>query len=322
MTVTVTEPELAQFVDRRTLKYVRTYPHPIERVWKAITDKDEVSQWFIGFAEFDVRLGGTVRWEDPHTVVGIVRRLDPPFVFEYGPMPPLDGYLRWELEAVDGGTRMTFTQAFPVGFRQGPVPGDPGGDLPAGPDTPWRVGFVSGWHDFWTLLGEYLDTGNKVWPPIEEHPDPYIESYRAHVAATIPPLADDELAQMVDASTLRFERLYQHPAGQVWAAITDPAQAELWLLDGPTTAGAAVIAERPQELVRYRMPDGGTMQFELLSGMGATILAVSRRMPEGIEVAAEAKAGLHVSLDALAWYLMGANNFPTAAHLATIRRRY
>jgi hypothetical protein len=181
---------------------------------------------------------------------------------------------------------------------------------------------VSGWHDFWDLLGDYLNTGNKVWPPIEEHADPYIGAYRAHVAATIPPLTDDELGQMVDASTLRFERLYQHPADQVWAAITDPAQADHWLLDGPATMGSTVIAERPGELVRYRLPDGGTMQFELLSGMGATIVGMSRRVPQGSAVAADTKARWHVSLDALAWYLMGASGFPTEAHLATIRPRY
>jgi hypothetical protein len=83
-----------------------------------------------------------------------------------------------------------------------------------------------------------------------------------------------------------------------------------------------VIAERPGELVRYRMPDGGTMQFELLSGMGAPIVGMSRRVPEGSTVAADTKARWHVSLDALAWYLTGATDFPTDAHLATIGPRY
>ena len=322
MNGTTGEPELAEFIDRRTIKYVRIYPHPIERVWRAITDKNEVAQWFIGFAEFDVRLGGSVRWEDPHTVEGVVRQLEPPFLFEYGPLPPLDGYLRWELEATDGGTRMTFTQRFPVGFRQGPVVGDPGGDLPGGPDTPWRIGFVSGWHGFWDLLGDYLDTGNKVWPPDEEEHDPHIDEYRAHVAATIPPLSNEELGHMIDPSTFRIERLYQHPRDQVWSALTDPTEAAEWMLDEPTSTGATLIEERHDELARYRMPDGGTMQFELLSGMGATIFALSRRMPAGSSLTADTKARWHVSLDRLAWYLMDAPGFPTQAHLAAIATRY
>jgi hypothetical protein len=28
--------DLARFVDRYTVEYVRVFPHPIERVWKAI----------------------------------------------------------------------------------------------------------------------------------------------------------------------------------------------------------------------------------------------------------------------------------------------
>jgi len=28
--------ELARFIDRWTVEYVRTYPHPIDRVWRAI----------------------------------------------------------------------------------------------------------------------------------------------------------------------------------------------------------------------------------------------------------------------------------------------
>ena len=39
--------DLARFIDRWTMEYVRTYPHPIERVWKAVSDPAEVAIWFI-----------------------------------------------------------------------------------------------------------------------------------------------------------------------------------------------------------------------------------------------------------------------------------
>ena len=51
------EAELARFIDRHTIEYVRTYPHPIERVWRAITDPKEISVWF-WTARFDLRVGG------------------------------------------------------------------------------------------------------------------------------------------------------------------------------------------------------------------------------------------------------------------------
>ena len=33
--------DLARFVDRWTVEYVRVYPHPIERIWRATSDPKE-----------------------------------------------------------------------------------------------------------------------------------------------------------------------------------------------------------------------------------------------------------------------------------------
>ena len=38
---------LPRFIDRWTIEYVHTYPHPVERVWRAITDPKEFGVWFI-----------------------------------------------------------------------------------------------------------------------------------------------------------------------------------------------------------------------------------------------------------------------------------
>jgi len=64
------------------------------------------------------------------------------------------------------------------------------------------------------------------------------------------------------------------------------------------------------------------MQFELLSGLAGTILAMSRRVPSGAAIEPVTKARWHVSLDALAWHLTAMPGFPTDAHLATIVPRY
>jgi len=53
----VAEAELARFVDRYTFEFVRTFPHPIERVWRAIVDDAEISAWF-DRCTIDARLGG------------------------------------------------------------------------------------------------------------------------------------------------------------------------------------------------------------------------------------------------------------------------
>ncbi len=50
--------DLARFVDRWTVEYVRMYPHPIERIWRATSDPKEISVWF-WTATFDLRVGGS-----------------------------------------------------------------------------------------------------------------------------------------------------------------------------------------------------------------------------------------------------------------------
>jgi hypothetical protein len=54
------KPDLAQFIDRWTIEYVRVYPQPIERVWRAITDANEFGVWFIR-GEIELTKGGRYR---------------------------------------------------------------------------------------------------------------------------------------------------------------------------------------------------------------------------------------------------------------------
>ena len=41
----------------------RTYEAPIERVWKAITDKDQMKQWYFDIAEFKPEVGFEFQFE-------------------------------------------------------------------------------------------------------------------------------------------------------------------------------------------------------------------------------------------------------------------
>ena len=51
------EAELATFIDRFTVQYVRVFPHPVERVWRALTDPAELAAWCMP-ATIDLRVGG------------------------------------------------------------------------------------------------------------------------------------------------------------------------------------------------------------------------------------------------------------------------
>lgn len=96
--------------DAWTLVLVRELRHAPEKVWKAITEPQHLSQW----APFDAdgslgKAGNTVKLTTvgapaPHVTETMVTRADAPRLLEYtwG-----DNDMRWQLEPVGAGTRLT-----------------------------------------------------------------------------------------------------------------------------------------------------------------------------------------------------------------------
>jgi Activator of Hsp90 ATPase homolog 1-like protein len=89
--------------DKWTLILVRDLRHSPEKVWQALTDPAQLREW----APFDVdgslSTVGTVKltWAGtPASMETTVTKADAPKLLEYGD-------LRWELEAIGGGTRLT-----------------------------------------------------------------------------------------------------------------------------------------------------------------------------------------------------------------------
>ncbi|HLJ52587.1 MAG TPA: SRPBCC domain-containing protein [Rhizomicrobium sp.] len=179
--------ELARFIDRWTVEYVRTYPHPIERVWRAITDPKEISVWF-WTASFDLRVGGAFRFGpvdgDMHGVFEIV---DPPRLVRFkGPFPETNpqGYMQFTLMDVPAGTRMTFVQHFTPGLVPHPeLHADPA-DHPAAAVNPWRAGTLAGWHLAFEALGDLLDGIRQQTVTLEE--SEWLPVYRQHMLQTQP----------------------------------------------------------------------------------------------------------------------------------------
>ncbi len=93
-----------------TLVLVRHLRHPPERVWQALTDPAQLREWApfdadgsLGTAGATVQLT-TVGAPALHVTDTTVTRADAPNVLEYN----WGGFdMRWRLEAVDGGTRLT-----------------------------------------------------------------------------------------------------------------------------------------------------------------------------------------------------------------------
>ena len=187
--------DLARFVDRYTAEYVRHYPHPVERVWRAITDPAEFRAWFIA-GTLEPRVGGAYQFGGPD-FAGEVLALDPPRLIRLSSTGPTSAkaYLEYELSADGDGTRMRFVQHFLThdGFRA--FPDDPGGDLPGGPDTPWYPGSLGGWHEFFEALGQVLDgRPRRSGPERNARWLDLVETYRRYTREVFAPTSSEREA--------------------------------------------------------------------------------------------------------------------------------
>lgn len=102
-----------------TLILVRELRHSPEKVWQALTDPAHLREW----APFDAdgslgTVGATVKLTTvgapaPHVTESRVTRADAPkvLVYNWG-----DSDIRWELEALGGGTRLTLWTSIPRRF--------------------------------------------------------------------------------------------------------------------------------------------------------------------------------------------------------------
>jgi len=105
--------------EKWTLILVRELRHSPEKVWEALTDPSHLREW----APFEVdndlgTVGNTVKLSTvgtptPQVSETIVKRADAPRLLEYN----WGGNdLRWELEPLDGGTRLTLWHNIDRGF--------------------------------------------------------------------------------------------------------------------------------------------------------------------------------------------------------------
>jgi len=157
--------------EKWTLILVRNLRHSPEKIWQALTDPIHLRQW----APFDVdgsldAVGKTVKltWVGaPAPIETRVTKVDPPEVLEYGD-------IRWELEASDGGTRLTlwinidrrfiswgaagWHVAFDVLDRL--LSGTPIGRLAAG-----NIAMLAGWQRLTTEYAKQFGVEAPKWTP-------------------------------------------------------------------------------------------------------------------------------------------------------------
>lgn len=132
--------------DERALRFERRLGHAPEKVWRAITEPEQLSRWYpFTVAEIDPQLGGVIRFRDEEGTESRAEITEflPPKVFafqEYDEQTGAHG-LHFELEPDGEGCRLTFTHTFTDAFA----------------DTIWAEHAETGWVHCLDALTRALD---------------------------------------------------------------------------------------------------------------------------------------------------------------------
>jgi uncharacterized protein YndB with AHSA1/START domain len=252
---------------RPMLRFERRLPHPVGKVWRAITDPEELSGWFPWRIEMDFRIDGKISFTHPTGAVtapdAVITELDPPRVFAYHWN---DGVLRWELtpDGDDGDNGEACVLVFTHTFAERP---------PA-------AKFAAGWQLSMDALGSVLDGTPVVTAGWQDLNRRYVRAFG---------LLDGE----IDGTELRFEQELIHPVAVVWAALAGAARLGSVPPSSAVPAGA-VTELRTEESLAYPWLAGGRevgmVRFELVPQDFGTrlVLTVSADTPDRLPAVQQA----------------------------------
>ena len=109
--------------DRVGVRFERQLAHPPERVWRAVTETEELAKWFPARPEIggERRVGAQLTFTYPNNQeppeAGEIVELDEPRLFVFTWRPGAEGaepqVLRFELEPDGDGTKLVFTHELP-----------------------------------------------------------------------------------------------------------------------------------------------------------------------------------------------------------------
>lgn len=235
---------------RHVLRIERRLAHPPAKVWRAVTEPAELSQWFPATVTMELQAGAAVHFEDetgPGTA-GRVVELDPPRVLVLDWEGDL---LRFELHPDGDGCLLRFTHTFD--------------------DRSGAASFASGWHECLNALEHVVDgrAPEPAHPSAELH-DTYVEQFGLDEGAT-------EVGP--DGWTVRFERQMTRPIETVWAALQDAGAAPTQV-GGPVPSGFTAGAVPAGTVTRVDAPrvleydwwsgnrPAGRIRWELSAGTG------------------------------------------------------
>ena len=228
-----------QTIDGRpALRFERYLDHPVERVWRAVSEPAEVRRWMPAAADWTLTLGAEFELGGQQ---GQITELDPPHLigWTFG----ADRF-RFALQAKGDGCALVFTHIF--------------NDAAAAAQT------AAGWECYLDRLDARLDgqdlSEERAHEPVGERHERYAARFGLDPApgrAFIATLGFRGLS-LSDGPALRLERRYDQPAERVWRALTEPDELGRWF------PGEFKISHSdPPRLLIGGWQGDGTLRFEL-----------------------------------------------------------
>ena len=86
---------------------------PPEEVWEALTDPEQLEEWFANDVEFDLERGGVFRWDDGEVRHAVVEEVDAErrlAIRWWDPDGPEESEVTFTLVAIPAGTRLVVTE--------------------------------------------------------------------------------------------------------------------------------------------------------------------------------------------------------------------
>ena len=134
------------------LRFERRFAHPIEDVWRAVSEPDGLRQWFPAGVDLELRPGGAMRFTFPghvdEAMGGQVTAVDAPRLLEF---LWEEDRIRIELEPDGSGTLLRFTHTLT--------------------QKPGAAKVAAGWHVCLDALSTLLETGASEQPGTEPTPE-------------------------------------------------------------------------------------------------------------------------------------------------------
>jgi uncharacterized protein YndB with AHSA1/START domain len=271
---------------RPTVRIERRYPHPIDKVWRAVTEPEHLSAWFPSPVELDLRPGGAMRFaafDEGEGGSGRVVTVEPPtrFVFLWDAEE-----IRIELEQQAAETVVVLTHTFD--------------------DRPLGASLAVGWGA--CLAGLRAVVAGEPLPPesrmIAEHEE----------LVRLFGLDQPVLTEGPDGWSARFDRQLTCPADVAWGLFLGgaaaPAEGEEFRPVGAPEVVLGTVTETGEHLLAFDTgpgEPGDHVRVELAPGSGhgaRLVLTVSGTDPAEREAAVEqwgAGAVEHVAQEAAAW---------------------